>query len=73
MTSPDLHGILTAARDAGMTRFLFHPDPHLSAGQWRVLSSLCGTPWQEQPGGWYPGGEDPSNLYSGQRQPASED
>jgi hypothetical protein len=73
MTARDLHGILTAARDAGMTRFLFHPDPHLSAGPWRVLSSLCGTPWQERPGGWYPGGEDPSNLYSGQRQPASED
>ncbi len=73
MTSRDLHGILASARDAGMTRFLFHPDPHLRASEWRVLSSLCGTPWQERPGGWFPGGEDPSNRYSGQRQPANED
>ena len=56
-----------------MTRFLFHPDPHLSASEWRVLSSLCGNAWEERRDGWFPGGEDPSNLYSGQRQPAIED
>ena len=73
MTSRDLHGILAASRDAGMTRFLYHPDPRLTASEWRVLSSMCGTPWQEQPGGWYPSGEDPDDTYSGNRVPPAED
>lgn len=73
MPARDLHGILTAARDAGMTRFLFHPDPKISASEWRVLSSLCGTPWEEKPGGWYPGAEDPDEIYSGNRTPPDED
>jgi len=73
MTSRDLHGILAAGREAGMTRFLFHPDPMISASEWRVLSSLCGTPWQEQPGGWFPGGEDPTDTYSGTRVPPTDD
>lgn len=73
MTARDLHGILNAAQGAGMTRFLFHPDPQISASEWRVLSSLCGTPWVEQPGGWFPGGEDPTNTYSGTRTPPDED
>jgi hypothetical protein len=67
MTARDLHGILASARDAGMTRFLFHPDPRIGASEWRVLSSLCGIPWEERRGGWVPGAEDPSNSYSGQR------
>ena len=73
MTARDLHGILTAARDAGMSRFLFHPDPKIGASEWRVLSSLCGTPWEERRGGWYPGGEDPTDIYSGDRVPPDED
>ncbi len=73
MTARDLQGILTASEAAGATRFLFHPDPRLSASEWRVLSATCGTPWQETPGGWFPGAEDPDNTYSGDRKPSVDD
>lgn len=73
MTARDLRGILEASQASGATRFLFHPDPQISASEWRVLSSLCGRAWEETPGGWFPGGEDPTNNYSGGRTPDTED
>jgi hypothetical protein len=73
MTARDLRGILAASEAAGATRFLFHPDPRLAASEWRVLSSMCGTAWEETPGGWFPGAADPTNTYSGDLKPTQPD
>ena len=54
MTARDLHGILQASQDAGLKRFLFHPDPDLGAPEWHVISNICGKPWQEDPQGYWP-------------------
>lgn len=47
MPARDLHGILTASKEAGLKRFLFHPDPDLGAAEWHILTNFCGNPWQE--------------------------
>ena len=51
MTSRDLHGILTASRDAGLRRFVFHATHLIGAAEWTVLSEFCGTPWRDD-GSW---------------------
>tara|TARA_B100000029_G_scaffold389840_1_gene386434 strand:+ start:138276 stop:139628 length:1353 start_codon:yes stop_codon:yes gene_type:complete len=47
MPARDLHGILTASQNAGLKRFLFHPDPDIGAAEWHIISNLCGNPWKE--------------------------
>ena len=47
MPARDLHGILTASQNAGLKRFLFHPDPDIGAAEWHILTNFCGNPWQE--------------------------
>lgn len=42
----DLERLLIAARDAGLQRFLYHHHGNLTAGEWAVMSGLCGTPWR---------------------------
>ena len=66
MSARDLHGILSAAQRAGMRHFLFHPDPYINTAEWRVLSSLCGKEWIEDPRAsfWIGDTEEPDN-YSG--------
>ena len=54
MTSGDLYRILVAAADAGLKRFLFHNHGHLTAAEWKVISRLCGTEWDEDPTGYWP-------------------
>ena len=54
MTARDLHGILSASERAGLRQFLFHPDPDLSASEWRVISNLCGNPWDQSREGYWP-------------------
>ncbi len=58
MPAGDLERILTASRDAGLKRFLFHCTLELGAAEWRVISSMCGRPWVEDPptatGRWTP-------------------
>ena len=54
MTARDLHGILTASERAGLKRFLFQPDPDLSASEWGVISGLCGRRWRQNPEGYWP-------------------
>ena len=46
---------LQATKDAGGTRFLFHPDPEIGAPEWQVMSRMCGNPWREDPNGYWPG------------------
>lgn len=54
MTAGDLHRILVASEEAGLQRFLFHNHAHLTAAEWRVISRLCGTVWNEDPNGYWP-------------------
>ena len=54
MTARDLHGILQASQAAGLQRFLFQPDPDLSASEWSVISGLCGNQWRQDPSGYWP-------------------
>ena len=54
MTARDLHGILTASERAGLKRFLFQPDPDLSASEWGVISGMCGNRWHQDPDGYWP-------------------
>ena len=49
----DLRRILTAARDAGLTRFLYHHHENLTPGEWAVMSEVCGEPW-DPAGGYSP-------------------
>ena len=54
MTVGDLHGILTASKEAGLRRFLFPPAPDLGASEWRVTSGLCGNLWEQSRNGYWP-------------------
>ena len=54
MTAKDLHGILTTSERAGLKRFLFHPDPDLSASEWSIISWLCGNLWRQSRDGYWP-------------------
>lgn len=38
--------ILTAASRAGLRRFLYHHAGNLTAGEWSVMSALCGKQWR---------------------------
>jgi hypothetical protein len=42
----DLRRLLEAAQGAGLPRFLYHHQAKLTAGEWTVISALCGEPWQ---------------------------
>ena len=54
MTAGDLHRILEASEEAGLRRFLFHNHGHLTAAEWQVISRRYGTPWNEDPRGYWP-------------------
>ena len=54
MTSGDLYRILDASEGVGLKRFLFHNHAHLTSAEWRVISQLCGTVWNEDPNGYWP-------------------
>jgi hypothetical protein len=41
-----LRQMLIAAQNAGLKRCLYHHAGNLTAGEWAVLSELCGTPWR---------------------------
>jgi hypothetical protein len=54
MTAGDLYRILTASAEAGLQRFLFHNHAHLTAAEWKVISRMCGSEWDEDPKGYWP-------------------
>ena len=54
MTSGDLSRILTASKEAGLKRFLFHNHEHLTSAEWCVISRSCGKMWNEDPNGYWP-------------------
>jgi hypothetical protein len=45
MSARDLKLLLEAAGQAGLQRFLYHHQGNLTAGEWTVISRLCGRPW----------------------------
>ncbi len=68
MQARDLHGILTASQQAGLQRFLYHPEPDFGAAEWTVISSLCGNRWDEYAGGpYWPTGTVPASFWDGGR------
>ena len=62
--SYDLHGILTASERAGLQRFLFQPDPDLSAPEWSVISDLCGKRWHPSRDGYWPSDSSRPDAFS---------
>ena len=38
--------------EVGLWRFSFHSHAHLTAAEWRVISRLCGTEWDEDETGY---------------------
>lgn len=54
MTAGHLRQLLQTAQDAGLQRFLYHHQGNLTAGEWAVISELCGTPWQPLTSAYHP-------------------
>jgi hypothetical protein len=54
MTAHDLQLLLEAAGEAGLQRFLYHHHGNLTAGEWVVLSGLCGTQWEPRASDYAP-------------------
>ena len=54
MTARELEGILQASKQAGLKRFMFHPDPDLGAPEWHVISRKCGNAWRPDPEKYWP-------------------
>lgn len=46
MSARDLRQVLEAAQAAGLQRFLYHHEGNLTAGEWAVMSEMCGEGWQ---------------------------
>ncbi len=66
MPARDLIGILRASEAAGLQRFVFHPE-RMGASEWKVLSTMCGEPWSEDPNGYWPSGTQKPDSFSGGR------
>lgn len=45
MGAGDLRRLLLAAQGAGLERFLYHHHENMTAGEWAVMSELCGAAW----------------------------
>ena len=73
MPAHDLHRILVASQQAGLKRFLYHPDPDLGAAEWSVISALCGKRWNEDPTGYWPSDTGKPDTWHGGRQPQHAD
>jgi len=67
MQARDLHSILSASQQAGLKRFLYHPEPDFGAAEWTIISSLCGKQWDEDPNGYWPTETDKPGFWDGGR------
>ena len=54
MPAGQLRQLLQAAEGAGLRRFLYHHHGNLTAGEWTVISGLCGTPWRPRVSSYRP-------------------
>jgi hypothetical protein len=68
-----LRGILNAAQEAGLQRFIYHPEPDFGASEWRVLTSMCGELWDEDPKGYWPSSTPKPATWNGGRVAPDED
>jgi hypothetical protein len=50
----DLQLMLDAAATAGLERFLYHHQGNLTAGEWMVISELCGKRWNPRTSAYRP-------------------
>jgi hypothetical protein len=69
MPARDLHRMLTVSQEAGLKRFIYHPDLNLGAEEWSVISRLCGKPWKEDPSGYWPPDTPKPSTWNGGRKP----
>lgn len=68
MQARDLYGILNASREAGLKRFLYHPEPDFGAAEWTVISSMCGNQWDEDAEGYWPSATERPGFWDGGRE-----
>ncbi len=54
MSSRDLRLLLEAAERAGLQRFLYHHHGNLTAGEWTVMSNMCGERWDPRRSSYEP-------------------
>ena len=54
MSARDLRHLLKAAEGAGLQRFLYHHHGNLTAGEWVVISEMCGTRWEPRQSNYQP-------------------
>ena len=54
MSAGDLRQLLLAAEEAGLQRFLYHHQGNLTAGEWVVISELCGKRWNPRQSEYQP-------------------
>jgi hypothetical protein len=54
MPARDLRLLLESARDAGLERFLYHHQGNLTAGEWTVMSEVCGRRWDSRTSSYRP-------------------
>ena len=45
VSATDLRRLLLAAQEAGLKRFLYHHHENMTAGEWAVMSEVCGAAW----------------------------
>ncbi len=69
MPAHDLKRLLQASHRAGLKRFIYHPDLNLGAAEWKVISSLCGKEWREDPTGYWPPDTPKPGTWNGGRKP----
>jgi hypothetical protein len=67
MPAHDLKRLLEASHRAGLKRFIYHPDLNLGAAEWKVISSLCGKEWKEDPNGYWPPDTPKPDTWNGGR------
>ena len=54
MSAADLRRLLLAAQEAGLRRFVYHYHWDLTAGEWAVMSELCGARWDSLSSAYQP-------------------
>lgn len=54
MSASDLKLLFQAADEGGLNRFLYHHQANLSAGEWVVISDMCGTQWNPRASDFQP-------------------
>ena len=54
MSPSDLRQLIEAAESMGLKRFLYHHHGNMTAGEWTMISEMCGQRWRPEPGGYRP-------------------